>query len=65
MLELPLSSKLDWIAKTLSKTFEALIRSVKFLSHKVPLYVYKSAIQACMDYCCHIWAGAFSCIWLC
>ena len=65
MLELPLSSKLDWIAKTVSKTFGALSRSVKFLPHKVPLYVYKSVIQPCMDYCCHIWTGAVSCIWLC
>ena len=54
MLELALSSKLDWIAKTVFKTFGALIFSVKFLPHEVPLYLYKSAIQPCMDYCCHI-----------
>ena len=65
MLELVLSSKLDWIAKTAFKTFGALIRSVKFLPHEVPLYLYKLAIRPCMDYCCHIWAGALSCIWLC
>ena len=67
MLGLTFSSKLDWgsyivsIAKTASKKIEALIRSMKFLSPEVALYLYKSTIRPCMEYCCHVWAGAPSC----
>ena len=67
MLELTFSSKLDWgsyilsIAKTASKKIGALIRSMKFLSPEVALYFYKSTIQLCMEYCCHVWTGAPSC----
>ena len=67
MLELTFSSKLDWgsyiisIAQTASKKIGALIRSVKFLFPEVALYLYKSTIWPCMEYCCHVWAGAPSC----
>ena len=67
MLGLTFSSKLDWgsyivsIVKTASKKIGALIRSMKFLSPEVALYLYKSTIQPCMEYCCHVWAGAPSC----
>ena len=67
MLGLTFSSKLDWgsyiifIAKTASKKIGSLIRSVKFLSLEVALYLYKSTIRPCMEYCCHIWTGAPSC----
>ena len=63
MLGLTFSSKLDWcsIAKTASKKIGALICSMKFLSPEVALYLYKSTICPCMEYCCHIWAGASSC----
>ena len=67
MLGLTFSSKLEWgsyivsIAKTASKKIGALIRSMKFLSHEVALYLYKSTIRPCMEYCCHVWAGAPSC----
>ena len=67
MLGLFFSSKLDWgsyivsIAKTDSKKIGAFIHSMKFLSPKVALYLYKSTIQPCMEYCCHVWAGAPSC----
>ena len=50
MLELTFSSKLDWgsyiisIAKTASKKIGALIRSMKFLSLEVALYLYKSNV---------------------
>ena len=50
ILELTFSSKLDWgsyivcIAKTASKKTGALIRSMKFLSPEVVLYLYKSTI---------------------
>ena len=67
MLGLTFSSKLDWgpyivsIAKTASKKIGALIRSMKFLSPEVAPYLYKSTIRPCMQYCCHVWAGAPSC----
>ena len=60
-------SELDWgsytisIAKTASKKIGALIRSKKFLSPEVALYLCKSTIRSCMEYCCHVWAGAPSC----
>ena len=55
MLGLTFSSKLDWgsyivsIAKTASKKIGALIRSLKFLSPEVALYLYKSTIRPCMN----------------
>ena len=58
---------LDWgsyivtVAKTASKKIGALIRSIKFFSPEVALYLYKSTIQPCMKYCYHVWAGAPSC----
>ena len=67
MLGLTFSSKLDCsshiisIAKTASKKIGALIYSIKFLFPKVALYLYKSAIFPCMEYCCHVWTGAPSC----
>ena len=67
MLGLTFCSKLDWgsyiisIAKTSSKKIGALIRSMKFLPPEVALYLYKSTIRLCMEYCCHVWAGAPSC----
>ena len=66
-LQLTFSPKLDWgsyiisIAKTAFKKTGALIRSMKFLSPEVALYLYKSTICPCMEYCCHVWAGAPSC----
>ena len=63
MLGSTLSSKLDWgfyiisIAKTASKKIGVLILSMKFLSPEVALYLYKSTIRPCMEYCCHVWAG--------
>ena len=35
--------------------------SMKFLSPKVALYLYKFTTLPCMEYCFHIWAGAPSC----
>ena len=67
MLGLTLSSKLDWgsyvisIAKSASKKIEALTRSMKFLSPEIAMYLYKSTIRPCTEYCCHVWAGAPSC----
>ena len=67
MLVLTFSSKLALglyiilIAKTTSKKIGALICSMKFLFPKVTLYLHKSTIWPCMEYCCHVWAGAPSC----
>ena len=64
---LTFSSKSDWgsyivsIAKTASKKIGVLIRSMKFLSPEVALYLYKSTIRPCMEYCCHVCARASSC----
>ena len=66
LLGLTFSSKLDWgsyiisTAKTASKKIGALIRSMKFHSPEVALYFYKSTIQPCIEYCCHVWAGVLS-----
>ena len=67
MLGLTFSSKFDWvsyiifIAKTASKKIEALLHSTKFLSPEIALYLYKSTIHPCMEYCCHMQAGTPSC----
>ena len=67
MMGLTFSFKLDCgsyiisIAKTAFKKIGALIRFMKFLSPEVALYLYKSTICPCMEYCCHVWAGAPSC----
>ena len=61
---LTFSFKLDWgsyivsIAKTATKNIGASIRSMKFPSAEVALYLYKSTIWSCMEYCCHVCAGA-------
>ena len=31
---------------------------MKFLAPEVALYLYKFTIHPCMEYCCHVWAGA-------
>ena len=42
------------LAKTTSKKIGTLIRSMKFLSPEVALYLFESTIQICMEYCCHV-----------
>ena len=67
MLGLFFSSQLDLgsyiisIAKTASKKIGTLIRSMKFISPEFVLYLYKSSLRPCWEYCCHVWAGAPSC----
>ena len=68
MLGLTFSSKLYWssysivsIVKTSSRKIGALIHSMKFFSPEVVLYLYKSTIRPCMEYCCNVWAGTPSC----
>ena len=61
------SSFLNWIgvlifvAKTASKKIWALICSMKFLSPEVALYLSKSTLCPCMEYCCFVWAGVPCC----
>ena len=60
MLELTFSSKLDLgsyiisFTKTASKKIGVLIFSRKFFSPEVALYLCKSTINPCMEYCCRI-----------
>ena len=67
MLGLSFSSKLDWssyiisINKIGSKKIGAFIHFMKILFPEASLYLYKSTLCPCMEYCCHIWAGAPSC----
>ena len=67
MLGLTFPLQLDWgtyiisIAKTSSKKIGTLISFMKFLSPEVALYLYKSTICPCMEYCFHVWVGAPSC----
>ena len=67
MLELTFLFILDWgsyiicIAKKAYKKIEALILSIKFISPKVALYLYKSNMRPCMEYCCYVRPGAPSC----
>ena len=67
MLRLTFSSKLNYdsciisIGKTASKKIAALIQCMKFISPEVSLYLHKSTIWSCMEYCCHLWAGDPSC----
>ena len=34
---------------------------MKFLSPEAALYLYQSTIHPCVEYCCHVWAGAPIC----
>ena len=54
-------SDITFIVKTTSKKIRDLVRSMKFLSPKVALCLYKSTIGPCMEYCCHVWPGAPIC----
>ena len=62
MLGLTFSSKVDWrsyiisIAKTASKKIGAITRSMKFFFLR--LLCISINMWACMEYCCHFWAGA-------
>ena len=67
ILRLSFASKLNWnsyvvfIHKTVSNKAGVLIPSMKFSSLEIALYLDEVAIQLCMEYCCHFWAGALSC----
>ena len=53
------------IAKTASTKIGALIRSVKFLSSEVALYLYISTIRPYMKYCNHACAGVLITTMIC
>jgi len=38
----------------------SLLRARRFLTPETILYLYKSTIRPCMEYCCHLWSGASS-----
>ena len=67
MLVLSFSSKLDWgsyiisVGKTASRKIGTVILSMKFLSFEIALYLCKSTVRPCVEYCCHVWVGAPSC----
>ena len=63
MLGLTFSSKFYWgsIAKIASRKMRALTGSMTFVSPEIALDFCKSTIWPCMEYCCHVWAGAPSC----
>ena len=61
MLGFSLSYELDCNSYISIAKIGALIRSMKFLSPEVTLYLYEFTMQPCMDYCCHVWAGAPNC----
>ena len=46
------------IARTAAKKVGSLYRARKLLTPESILYLYKATIRPCMEYCCHIWAGA-------
>ena len=67
LLGLSFSSNLSWdsyirsISLSASRKVGALYRSKHFLTPDAILYLYKSTIRPCMEYCCHVWAGESPC----
>ena len=63
-LGLTLSNDLSWneyitgIAKTAARNVGSPFRARRYISPECILHLYKSLIRPCMEYCCHIWAGA-------
>ena len=64
LLGLSISSNLSWsdyissIAKSSSRKVGSLFRARRSLSPEAILHLYKATIRPCMEYCCHLWAGA-------
>ena len=64
LLGLTFTRFMDWkpyrqsIAKTASRKVGSLYRAQRFLTPESILYMYKSTIRRCMEYCSHIWGGA-------
>ena len=64
LVGLTLTNDLTWndyiisIAKKASMKVGSLHRARQCLSSDIILHLYESLIRPCMEYCCHIWAGA-------
>ena len=64
LLGLTLSKDLSWnkyvqlIATSAAKKVGSLFRARKMLTPESILYLYKATIRPCIEYCCHLWAGA-------
>ena len=64
LLGLTLTSDLSWgqyiqsIAKIAARKVGSLYRARSYLSQAAILHIYKSLVRPCMEYCCHLWAGA-------
>ena len=64
LLGLTFSNDFSWnnyivsIAKTATMKVGSLYRARNFLSPESILYLDKATIRPCIEYCCHIWAGA-------
>ena len=64
LLGLTFTENMNWnkyiesIVKAAAKKVGSLYRARKLLSPESILYLYKATIRPCMEYCCHIWAGA-------
>ena len=64
LLGLTFTGNMNWnryiesIAKAAAKKVGSLYRARKLLTPESILYLYKATIRPCMEYCCHIWAGA-------
>lgn len=51
------SSYIKSIAPSTSRKTYSLYRSKHFLAPKAILYLYKSTLKLCTEYCCPIWAS--------
>ena len=60
MLDLSFSSWSNWHSYN-GASIGALIYSMRFLSPEVALYLSRSTMQPCIEYCCHVCAGIPSC----
>ena len=64
LLGLTFSKSLTWneyveaIAKSAAQKVGSLYRARAYLTPESILYLYKATIRPCMEYCCHLWAGA-------
>ena len=64
LLGLKFTRSMDWkpyiqsIAKAASRKVDALYRAQRFLTPESILYLHKSTIRLCMEYCFHIWGGS-------
>ena len=63
LLGLTFTRPMDWkpylqsIANVASRKVGSLYRAHRFLTPESILYLYKSTIRPCMEYCSHIWGG--------